>query len=76
MSTRTVDIELGVPVAEAYRIVAARVVEGISRLTHVEVEIASHDAIDFSGALNKDSTLAIRLDRVPARSWSMRLSEA
>ncbi|NUQ72675.1 MAG: type VI secretion system tip protein VgrG [Polyangiaceae bacterium] len=76
MSTRTVDIDLAIPVAEAFRIVAARVVEGISKLTHVEVEIASHDAIDFSGAVNKDAALAIRLDGVPARSWSARLSEA
>jgi type VI secretion system secreted protein VgrG len=76
MSTRTVDIDLAIPVAEAFRIVAARVIEGISKLTHVEVEIASHEAIDFSGTVNKDGTLAIRLDRVPARSWTMRLSEA
>lgn len=77
MSTRTVDIELlGLPVTEAFRVVAAHVVEGISKLTHFEVELASEDALDFSGALRSDVTLAILLDGVPVRSWAMRLGHA
>lgn len=92
MSTRTVDIELkfgaggaggrlgarnaGVPLAEAFRIVAARVTEGISKLSLIEIELASHDGIDFAGAVGQDAVLSILLDGVPSRSWTTRLGSA
>ncbi|EYF06407.1 type VI secretion system Vgr family protein [Chondromyces apiculatus] len=90
MSRRKVDIalELGggaagapgsglnVPAAEALRVVAVRVVEGISKLTHVEAELASHDALDFAGAIGGDATLSILFDGVPARTWAVRLGQA
>jgi type VI secretion system secreted protein VgrG len=76
MSTRTFDIELSLPVLDVFRVVAARVTEGISKLSHFEVEISSHEALDFSAALRSDVGLAFLFDGVPLRSWTMRLGEA
>lgn len=76
MSTLTFDIELSLPVTEAFRVVAARVTEGISKLSHFEVEISSHEAVDFSGSLRKDVALLFLRDGLPVRNWSMRLGQA
>ena len=62
-------------IGEAFHVVAARAVEGISKLSHFEVELSSQDAIDFSGALRGESALAILFDGIPARTWSMRLAK-
>jgi len=76
MSTRTVDIELRLPIAEGFRVVAARVVEGISKLSHAEVEISSDDPLDFTAAVRANAEIGIVLDGVPARGWTMCLGEA
>jgi type VI secretion system secreted protein VgrG len=76
MSTRTVDIELTLGVEERYRVVACRVVEGISRLTHAELEIASLEDIDLDGSLTGDATLVVALDGAPSRKWTLKVGRA
>ena len=76
MSTRTVAIELALGIPDTYRVVAARVREGLSKLTHFEVELSSPDSVDFTGALRSNAGLAILLDGLPVRTWTARLAEA
>ncbi|MEZ4313082.1 MAG: type VI secretion system tip protein TssI/VgrG [Polyangiaceae bacterium] len=76
MSLRKVDIELGIGIGEAFTVVAAHVVEGISRLSSMAVEIASPDAIDFAGVIRGDTTLTVHIDEAPARTWSAQLATA
>ena len=75
MSTRTVDVELHLGIGDAFHVVAARVFEGISKLSHVEVEISSHDAIDFSPVLRGESGLTLSFDGTPARTWAFQLAK-
>lgn len=76
MSTTTVDIELRLPISEGYRVVAARVVEGLSQLGQAEVEISSHDALDLAPAVRASVELGIALDGLPTRQWTFSLGAA
>jgi type VI secretion system secreted protein VgrG len=76
MSNPTVDIELDLPFTEPHHAVAAQVVEGISKISHAQVEISTPKTLVLSSALLSDVTLRISLDGAPARSWAFRLGGA
>ncbi len=75
MSTRTVDIQFTMGVTETFRVVACRVREGISMLTHAEIELASLEDIDLDGSLQSDAKLSIAFDGIPMREWTLRVGE-
>lgn len=75
MSVATVSLSLSLPTSHEYRLIAAHVTEGISELSHVQVEIATEDAADFSGLLQEDVTLGLSLDGMPARRWTGKIGK-
>jgi type VI secretion system secreted protein VgrG len=70
MSITTVSVEMSLASAHEHRVVAARVTEGISRLTHLEVEVVAEDGADFSSSLQAETSVRVLLDGVPARTWT------
>ncbi len=73
MSVQTVGVEMSLSSPHDHRVVAARISEGISRLSHVEVEIATEDGADFAPAIRTDASVRVLLDGLPVRGWSGRV---
>ena len=73
MSVQTVAVELSLASAHDHRVVAARVAEGISKLSKIEVEIATEDGADFARAIHTDASVLLLLDGLPVRTWSGRV---
>lgn len=76
MATRQADIELELPIEQAYRIVSCRIEEGISRHTRAEIELATHEDLDLRRALHRDVAIRLTMDGALARVWTLRLARA
>ncbi|MFT3764719.1 MAG: type VI secretion system tip protein TssI/VgrG [Minicystis sp.] len=73
MSIPAVDIGLTLDVQEPLAVVSCRVIEGISELTHAELEIASHDDPDFERVLTGDAVVHVLFDGVEQRRFTLKV---
>jgi type VI secretion system secreted protein VgrG len=74
MSTRRVDVELLMDVAQPYHVVSFRLTEAISLVTHAVFEIASTDDLDLEPVLTRDAEVVLRLDGLDRRHWKLRVA--
>lgn len=78
----TIEARLQVPGVEGFDLVGARVSEGLSSRSYAEVEVASHEDLDWASALLAGCTLTIEevhsATRAPlkSRAWTLKLGEA
>jgi type VI secretion system secreted protein VgrG len=73
MSVPAVDITLTLDVAEPIQVVTCRIVEGISELTHAELEVASHEDPDFEAVLTQDAVVHVLFDGVEQRRFTLKV---
>lgn len=76
MSTRTVDFDLELDFRQPFQVVAAKINEGISEVTHAIVEIASAEDLDLERVLMADAVLTLMLDRKPSRWFTLKVGQA
>jgi type VI secretion system secreted protein VgrG len=74
MTTASLAMRLLLNVPSHHAVVSCRLTEGLSERTHAEIEIASHDFIDFEPVLGDDVT--ITLDGADSRRWTLKLGRA
>ncbi len=75
LNANAVDIHLTMGVSETFRVVACRLTEGISKLTHAELELASLEDIDLEGSLQSDAKLSLHFGGIPLREWTLRVGK-
>ncbi len=73
MSVPRVEISLTLDVAEPIWVIACKIVEGISELTHAELEVASHEDPDFESVLTTDATVHVLFDGVEQRRFTLKV---
>jgi type VI secretion system secreted protein VgrG len=71
--TPDADIQLTLDIPQRFTVVSCKLDEGISRLTHAKVEIASNDYLDLDQVLEKDGVLHIAPEGFAERRWTLRV---
>ncbi len=67
------DLRLTLDVPQEIRVVSARVTEGLSTLTHAEIEISSDLPIELDGVLEQPAIINFKLGDFASRMWSLRV---
>jgi type VI secretion system secreted protein VgrG len=76
MTGPTIDIKLSCNIEQPFTIVRCTLKEGISQLSHCEVEIASRDDIPFENVLRDDAVIELIMSGVPGRKWTFKVGSA
>jgi len=71
--TPDTDVQLLLDVPEPIEVVSCRIREGMSELTHAELEIASATHLELEGVLEAPSVIVMTLHGLPERRWTLRV---
>ncbi|MDI1437278.1 type VI secretion system Vgr family protein [Polyangium sorediatum] len=76
MSTRAVDLMLDLGIEQTFHVVAARISEGISEITHAIIEIASNEDLDTTRLIGNDAVLDVLVGQMPSRRFTLTVGRA
>ena len=66
-------ISLHLELPQTVNVVNCKVVEGLSKLTHAQLEIACEDTIELEGVLEQDAVIQLTQYEQPPRVWTLRV---
>ena len=71
--TPDAELNLVLDVPQDIRVVSCRIREGMSMLTHAELEISSLEHIDLDGVLEAPAVIQLALGVATSRLWTLRV---
>ena len=71
--TPDAELHLDLAIPQDVTVVSCRLLEGISKLTHAELEIATTEHLDLDGVLEKDAVIDLAPEGFPPRRWTLRV---